>query len=73
MAVGYHGNITLANLMKCILVICCMYVHVVYGKYICHHSKCLLGVSENVSKSLKWADHTEVQMSKPDCYELNSK
>ena len=38
-----------------------MCVPVVYGKYICHHSKCILGVSEYVSKSQKWPDHTDVQ------------
>ena len=45
----------------CIPVIYCMCVPVVYGKYICHHSKFLLGVSEYVSKSQKWPDHTDVQ------------
>ena len=60
MAVGYHGNITLANKMKCILVIYCMSVPVVYEKNICHHSKFLFGVSEYVSKLQKWPDHTDV-------------
>ena len=51
MAVCYHGNITLANKLKCILVIYCMCVPVVYGEYICHHSKFILGASEYVSKA----------------------
>ena len=63
MAVGYHGNIILANYCMCILVIYCRCVPLVYGKYmyICHHSKFILGVSEYVSKSQKWPDHTDVQ------------
>ena len=60
-AVSYHGNITLAYYMKCILIICCMCVPVVYGKYIYHNSKCLLGVSEYVVKSQKWPDYTDIQ------------
>ena len=62
MAVGYHGNITLADYMQCILVIYCMCVPVVYGKYISHPFNFIFGVSEYVSKSQKWPDlHTEVQ------------
>ena len=48
-----------------------MCVHVVYGEYICHHCKFILGVSEYASKSQKWPDHTDTDISKrPDCYEL---
>ena len=73
MAVGFHSNIMLANWMKCILVIYCMWVHV-YGEYICHHCKFRLGVSEYASKSQKWPDHTVTGISKrPDCYELNKR
>ena len=44
-----------------------MCVHVVYGEYICHHCKFILGVSE----SQKWPDHTDTDISKrPDRYEL---
>ena len=60
-AVGYHGNITLANYMQCILAIYYMCVPVVYGKCICHHSKFLLGVWEQLSKSQKCPDHTDIQ------------
>ena len=38
-----------------------MCVPVVYGKYMSHPSKFLVGVSEYVSKSQKWPDHTDVQ------------
>ena len=61
MIVGYHDNITFANYMKCILVIYCMCIPVVYEKYICHHSKFLLKVWEYVSKSQKRPDHTDVK------------
>ena len=61
MAVGYHGNITLANYMQGILAIYCMCVPVVYGKYISHPSKFIFGVLKYVSKSQKWPDHTDVQ------------
>ena len=32
---------------------------VMYGKYISYHSKFIFGVSEYVSKSQKWPDHTD--------------
>ena len=69
MAVGYHGSIIMANYFMCILVICCMCVPVVYGKYICHHSKFILGISEYVSKSQKWPRRSPMS-KRPDCYEL---
>ena len=48
-----------------------MCVPVVYGKYISHPSKFILGVSEYVSKSQKMARPHKRPMSKlPDCYEL---
>ena len=57
--------------MKCIPDIYCICVSVVYGKYICHHSKFILGVSEYVSKSQKMARPHRRPMSKRlDCYEL---
>ena len=46
-----------------------MFVPVVYGDYIYHHSKFVIGVSEYVSKSQKWPDRADVQCQ--NCYELN--
>ena len=52
------------------MVIYCMCVLVVHGKYICHHSNFILAVSECLKITKMARPHRRPMSKRPDCYEL---